>query len=62
MCKRRITNGNCFAAGGRLGLRKTPVGRALCAGTPFVVFFSATVWAGDICFAKSYNLPKPSVT
>ena len=27
---------------GQFGLRKTPVGRALCAGTPFVVFFSAT--------------------
>ena len=27
---------------GHFGLRKTPVGRALSAGMPFVVFFSAT--------------------
>ena len=27
---------------GQFGLHKTPVGRALCAGTPFVGFCSAT--------------------
>jgi hypothetical protein len=30
------------ALDGRFGFRKTAAGRALCAGTPFVLFYSTT--------------------
>jgi hypothetical protein len=39
----RLTNNNCYAADKRrLGVQKTTVGRALGAGTPFVLFSSPT--------------------
>ena len=53
----RLTNGNCS---GRCSRPRVPENssRAL----PFVLFSYTTFGAGDICFAKSYNLPQTSVT
>jgi hypothetical protein len=37
------------------GVRKTPIGRALCAGTPFVVFYSPTFLLSCKTFSFAYS-------